>query len=123
LGAEGVQIGTRFAATFESSASDAYKQAVVNAKDNGTYLAFQSWGPIRMIRTPFAEKVRISEWSGASPEALKQLHSHGRAKKGIFEGDGDEGMFEAGQSSGLVKEIKSAGEVVYDLVRGYWQYQ
>jgi len=120
LGAQGVQIGTRFAATVESSASDAYKQAVATADDTGTYLAFQSIGPVRMIRTPFAEKVRIAEWTGISKEELEKLHGTGRGRLGIFLGDGDEGMFEAGQSSGLVKDIKSAGDVIREIVEGYW---
>jgi len=121
LGAEGIQVGTRFAATVESSAAEEYKRAVVAADDTGTYLAFQPLGPIRMIRTPFAEKVRQAEWEGISREKLEELHSKGRGRKGIFLGDGEEGMFEAGQSSGLVKEIKTAGEVVRDFVEGYWK--
>ena len=119
LGAEGIQVGTRFAACAESSAADAYKRAVIEAGDTGTYLAFQSTGPIRMIRTPFAERVREAEARGASPEELSALHGEGRGRKGIFLGDGEEGMFEAGMSAGLVKGMQTAGEVVRDFVEGY----
>jgi enoyl-[acyl-carrier protein] reductase II len=122
LGAEGIQVGTRFSATVESSASEAFKQAIISANDTGTYLAFQSIGPLRMIKTPFAEKIRQLEEKGTSKEQLEEIHGVGRGRKGIFEGDGEEGMFEAGQSSGLVKRIESAGEVVRDLVQGYWKY-
>lgn len=121
LGAEGIQVGTRFAAAVESSAAEEYKRAIVEADDTGTYLAYQSTGPIRMIRTPYAERVREAEWKGASKEILDTLHGTGRGRKGIFLGDGDEGMFEAGQSSGLVKKIKPAGEVVRDFVEGWWK--
>lgn len=121
LGASGIQVGTRFAATIESSAADSYKQAVVAAGDTGNYLAFRTIGPINMLKTPFAEKIRAAEEAGASKEQLKALHTHGSGRLGIFCGNGDEGMFEAGQSAGLVKEIKSAKEVVEDFVRGYYQ--
>lgn len=121
LGAEGIQVGTRFAVTVESSAAEEYKEAVVEAGDTGTYLAFQSIGPIRIIRTPFAERVREAELRGIDREKLEQLHGSGRGRRGIFLGDGEEGLFEAGQSAGLVKGIKTAGEVVADFVRGWYQ--
>ena len=121
LGAQGVQIGTRFAAAKESSAADAYKEAVANAKDTDTYMGFASIGPVRMIKTPFAMKLWEKESSGASKEQLHEFHGRGRGKKGIFLGDGDEGMFEAGQSSGLVKEIVSAKQVIDELVSGWWK--
>ena len=121
LGAEGIQVGTRFAATVESSAADAYKQAVVNSNDTGTYLGFSAIGPIRMVRTGFAERLREAELQGISPEELHQLHGSGRGRKGIFEGDGEEGMFEAGQSSGLVNEVKTVKEVMEEFVRGYFK--
>ena len=120
LGAEGIQIGTRFAATVESSAHLRYKEAVAAAGDTGTYLAFQSTGPIRMIRTSFAERVRAEELKGVSIEQLNELHGSGRGRRGIFLGDGDEGMFEAGQSSGLVHEVKSVREVMDDFIKGWY---
>jgi enoyl-[acyl-carrier protein] reductase II len=93
----------------------------VETTDTGTYLAFRAIGPIRIIRTPFAEKIRQAEEAGATKEQLEELHGVGRGRLGIFEGNGEEGLFEAGQSSGLIKEIKTAGEVVQDFVRGYWE--
>ncbi len=121
LGAEGIQVGTRFATTVESSAAEEYKRAVVVAGDTGTYLAFRTIGPIRIVRTPFAERVREAEVRGASKENLSELHGTGRGRLGIFLGDGGEGLFEAGQSSGLVREIKSAGEVVREFVKGWYE--
>ncbi|NQS98463.1 MAG: nitronate monooxygenase [candidate division Zixibacteria bacterium] len=123
LGAEAVQIGTRFAAAIESSAAEEYKRAVVDSNDTGTYLAFRTIGPIRIVRTAFAQRIQRAEYQGASAEELHQLHGKGRGRLGIFMGNGDEGLFEAGQSAGMVSEIISAGEVVRDLVRGYWEHQ
>jgi len=119
LGAEGIQVGTRFAAAVESSAAEAYKQAVVLAGDTGTYLGFAAVGPIRMVKIGFAERLREAEMKGISPDELNQLHGSGRGKKGIFEGDSEEGMFEAGQSAGLVKEVKTVKEVMEELVQGF----
>lgn len=121
LGAQGVQIGTRFAATIESSAADSYKKAVADAGDTDTYLGFTSIGPIRMIKTSFAVKLWEMESSGASKEQLHEFHGTGRGRKGIFLGDGDEGMFEAGQSSGQVKKILGAKQVIEELVSGWWK--
>lgn len=125
LGAEGVQMGTRFACTIESSASEEYKKAIVKAEDDGTVLTLLKIGPTRMIKNPFSDKVLQAEAAGASEERLKEIRSRNRAKKGIFEGDGEEGMFEAGQSSGLVKDIIPVEEVFrriigeYDKVRSH----
>jgi len=121
LGAEGIQVGTRFAAAVESSAAQSYKEAVLKAGDTGTYLGFAAIGPVRMVRTGFAERLREAELRGITQEELHKLHSSGRGRKGIFEGDGEEGMFEAGQSAGLVKEIKTVKEVMEEFVRGYFQ--
>ncbi len=119
LGAEGVQIGTRFAATFESSAHERYKQTVVNAKDGDTILTLKNITPVRMVKNPFALQAQREEVSGRSNEELKQLLGHGRERKGIFEGNWEEGEFEMGQSSGLVKEILPAAEVVGRTMREF----
>lgn len=119
LGADGIQVGTRFAATVESSAHDNYKRAVVEAGDTGAYLGFKAIGPVNMIRTVYAERVREAEWSGMPRKELEELRGEGRGRKGIFLGDGDEGMFEAGQSSGLVHEIITVEEVMKDFIKGY----
>jgi enoyl-[acyl-carrier protein] reductase II len=117
LGAEGVQIGTRFAATIEASSSDAFKQKIVEAKDNSTILTMKKLNPVRLFKNKFALEAREAELKGASPEEMKELLGRKREMKGIFEGDIDDGELEMGQSSGLVNEIKS--EVVADLISQY----
>ena len=112
LGAEGVQLGTRFAATAESSAHDRYKQAIVEAKDRDTILTLKKIAPVRLIKSPFALRAQKEESSGKSKEELLEFLGNGRERKGIFEGNWEEGEFEMGQSSGLVKEILPAAEVV-----------
>jgi len=112
LGAEGVQMGTRFAATIESSAHDRYKQAIVEAKDRDTILTLKKIAPVRLIKNPFALHAQHEESSGKSKEELLGLLGNGRERKGIFEGDWKEGEFEMGQSSGLVNDILPAAEIV-----------
>ena len=117
LGAEGVQMGTRFAATIESSAHDRYKQAIVEAKDRDTILTLKKITPVRLLKNPFALRAQKEESSGKSQEELLELLANGRERKGIFEGNWEEGEFEMGQSSGLVKEILPAAEVVHRTMR------
>lgn len=117
LGAEGVQIGTRFAATIESSASDSYKNQIVQAGEADTILTLKEVIPTRMIKTPFAKKVLQAIDRGAGKEELTLLLGKGRAKKGIFLGDYEEGEYEAGQISAIVKDIPSAGELLDRIVR------
>ena len=112
LGAEGVQMGTRFAATVESSAHDRYKQSIVEAKDRDTILTLKKITPVRLVKNPFALRAQKEESSGKSKEELLEFLGSGRERKGIFEGNWEEGEFEMGQSSGLVKEILPAAEVV-----------
>jgi enoyl-[acyl-carrier protein] reductase II len=119
LGADGVQVGTRFAATAESSAHENYKKAVVGAGDGGTVLTLRKLAPVRMIRTPFALKAVQAERDGATREELESLLGRRREMMGIFEGNIEEGEFEAGQSSGLVKEILPAREVVRRMMEEY----
>jgi enoyl-[acyl-carrier protein] reductase II len=119
LGADGVQVGTRFAVTVESSAHENYKQAVIRAGDGDTVLTLKKLAPVRMIRTPFALKALQAERDGASREELESLLGRRREMMGIFEGNLEEGEFEAGQSSGLVKEILPAGEVVRRMMEQY----
>lgn len=118
LGAEGVQIGTLFAASEESSAHPVYKKMVVNALDNGTVLTFKQIGLVRMLKTNFTEKVIMAEDDGISKDMLKELLGSKREMKGIFEGDENEGMFEAGQSSGLVKDIQPVSKIFEQLLPG-----
>ncbi|MCW9066585.1 MAG: nitronate monooxygenase, partial [Ignavibacteriaceae bacterium] len=105
LGAEGVQIGTRFAATVESSAHQNYKKRVVVASDNDTILAFKKIGLVRMLKNDFALKAVKADEDGWNEDKLKVLLGKKREMLGIFEGNEKEGEMEAGQSSGLIKEI------------------
>jgi enoyl-[acyl-carrier protein] reductase II len=116
LGADGVQLGSRFAATVESSANDAFKQEIVKAKEGDTMLTFKELTPVRLIKNPFYQKVEEAYQNKASVEELNALLGRGRAKRGMFEGDLVEGELEIGQISGLINDIKTAGEVLEDLV-------
>lgn len=119
LGAEGVQIGTRFAATVESSASSVYKEMVVAAKDTDTVLALKKAGLTRMIKNSFSARVLEAESSGATADQLREILGKKREMLGIFEGNADEGALEAGQSSGLVTSIQTVKEVFEDMLNGY----
>lgn len=105
LGAQGVQIGTRFAATEESSAHSIYKQKIVDAKDNETTLVLKKLGMARMIKNQFSEKVLQAEKDGADTDTLREMKGQKRERLGIFEGNTEEGMMEAGQGAGLIKEV------------------
>lgn len=123
LGADGVQLGSRFAATVESSANDAFKQEIVKAKEGDTMLTLKEITPVRLIKNPFYQKVEAAYQNGAKIDELTTLLGRGRAKKGMFEGDLEEGELEIGQISGLINEIKTAGEVVEDLVNEFRRAQ
>lgn len=119
LGADGVQIGSRFVATPESSAHQSFKNAVVNAKEGDTLLTLKELTPVRLIKNKFFNDVQSAYASGATPEELNGLLGRGRAKKGMFEGDMDEGELEIGQVSGLISTIKPAAEIVAEIVAEY----
>jgi enoyl-[acyl-carrier protein] reductase II len=119
LGADGVQLGSRFAATVESSASEAFKQEIIKAKEGDTMLTLKELTPVRLIKNPFYQKVEEAYQNKASVEELNALLGRGRAKRGMFEGDLVEGELEIGQISGLINDIKTAGEVVEDLVEEF----
>jgi enoyl-[acyl-carrier protein] reductase II len=121
LGAGGVQVGTRFAATMESTAHETYKQRVVEAGDGGTLLTLRALMPVRLLKTPFAMKAAQAERRGAGREELELLLGRKREEQGIAEGNLEEGMFEAGQSAGLVREILPAAEVVRSMMLQYYQ--
>jgi len=116
LGAEGVQIGTRFAATNESSAHPNYKNKVVEAGDDGTVLAFKKIGLVRMLKNEFANLAIKAEDECWDEEKLKELLGRKRERLGIFEGDEIEGEMEAGQGAGLVKEILSVKDLFKKLL-------
>jgi enoyl-[acyl-carrier protein] reductase II len=121
LGAEGVQIGTRFAATFESSAHENYKRKIVEAEDNGTVIGFRKIGLVRMIKNNFALRAIEAEKNCADEQKLKEIWGEKRERLGIFEGDTEEGALEAGQSAGLIKEILPVKRVFEKLLEDFDQ--
>ena len=121
LGAEGVQIGTRFALTEESSASDVFKNYCLQLEEGDTRLMLKKLSPVRLVRNKFRSDVEIAEARGASEEELRLLLGRGRAKLGMFEGNLEEGELEIGQASSLLcgKGIQTVEEVVNDLQKEY----
>jgi enoyl-[acyl-carrier protein] reductase II len=116
LGADGVQIGSRFAASKESSSHLAFKQAIVDAKEGDTQLTLKELAPVRLIKNKFFEELLELYKKGPTVEELKALLGRARAKKGMFEGDLDDGELEIGQISGLIHDIKSVQQIVEDIV-------
>ncbi len=121
LGADGVQIGSRFAITKESSAHEAFKQLVVETGEGGTLLSLKKLAPVRLMKNAFFEQVHEAEKAGASTLDLQKLLGKGRAKKGIFEGDLIEGELEIGQVASLINDIKPVSEVFDELLAEYRQ--
>ena len=121
LGAEGVQIGTRFALTAESSASDVFKNYCLQLEEGDTRLLLKKLAPTRLVKGKFLDAVAAAEASGATEEQLRELLGKGRAKRGIFEGDLDEGELEIGQIASLLKGkgIQTVSEVMDELVQAY----
>ncbi|MFT3740071.1 MAG: DUF561 domain-containing protein [Breznakibacter sp.] len=119
LGAEGVQIGSRFAISEESSAHPAFKQLVVGMGEGQTFLSLKKISPTRLIKNKFFEQVNEAESRGASADELKALLGRGRAKKGMFDGDLDEGELEIGQVASLIDSVKSVAEIFTDILSEY----
>ena len=119
LGADGVQVGSRFAASKESSAHDLFKQSILECGDGGTQLALKQLVPVRLIKNSFFNKIKEAELSGKSKEELAELLGRGRAKKGMFEGNLEEGELEIGQVAGLIKEILPASKIVDLMVKEF----
>lgn len=119
LGADGVQVGTRFAATLEASSHKLFKDQIVKAKEGTTHLTLKELAPVRLIRNEFWQKVQEAYQHCATKEELITLLGRGRAKKGMFEGDLVEGELEIGQGSSLINEIKSAQQVIEDMLKEY----
>lgn len=119
LGAEGVQIGTRFALTEESSASDAFKDLCLNLSEGDTRLMLKKLSPTRLVKGAFATAVEEAEARGASADELRELLGKGRAKKGIFEGNLEEGELEIGQIASLLRERKTVAQVMDEIVGAY----
>lgn len=116
LGAEGVQIGSRFVATPESSGHENFKKQVVDAREGDTILTLKQLTPVRLIKNDFYAKIAEAEQNGAAADELKEILGRARAKKGMFEGDLAEGELEIGQISGLINEIKPAAEIVKEII-------
>jgi enoyl-[acyl-carrier protein] reductase II len=116
LGADGVQIGSRFVASVESSAHINFKNKVLESGDGNTFLTLKKLVPVRLIRNTFFNEVEAKQSSGASPEELLDLLGSGRSCKGMFEGDLEEGELEIGQNAALIDEIKPAADIVREIV-------
>jgi enoyl-[acyl-carrier protein] reductase II len=121
LGADGVQIGTRFAASAESSAHDNFKNRIISLNEGDTQLSMKQLTPVRLVKNEFYQQVEAAEKRGAPADELKVLLGKGRAKKGIFEGDMTEGELEIGQISATIKTVLSASEIVKNLWEEYQQ--
>jgi len=116
LGADGVQVGSRFAASVESSAHNNFKDTIVNTKEGGTQLTLKELAPVRLIKNKFYQDVQDLYEKCPSKEELVQLLGRARAKKGMFEGDLDEGELEIGQVAGLIHEILPVEEIIQQMV-------
>ena len=119
LGAEGVQIGSRFVASEESSAHEMFKKSVIAVKDGDTALSLKKLIPVRLVKNDFYLRVKELENSGAGREELMELLGRGRAKLGMFEGDMQEGELEIGQIAGLINEIKPAAVILEDILEEF----
>ncbi len=119
LGAEAVQVGSRFVASMESSAHPAFKEAVLKAKEGDTQLTLKQLTPVRLIKNKFFYEVDQMEKRGATPEELAAHLGRGRAKKGMFEGDLEEGELEIGQVSGFISDILPAGVILQNMMKEF----
>ena len=115
IGADGVQIGSRFAASKESSAHEHFKQAIVAAKEGDTELSLKQLTPVRLIKNDFYREVKAAEAKGATLEELQQLLGRGRAKKGMFEGNLEEGELEIGQVSAGIQSVMPAADILKEI--------
>ena len=121
LGAEGVQVGSRFLCTPEASSHINFKQAVIKSAEGDTLLAMKKLMPVRLMKNEFFEKVHAAELRGADQEEMKNILGRARAKKGMFEGDLVEGELEIGQVSALINEIIPAAEIVKEMIAEFNQ--
>ncbi len=121
LGADGVQVGSRFAASEESSAHDNFKKKITDIGEGETLLSLKQLTPVRLVKNEFFQQVAAAEAKGAGKEELLQLLGRARAKKGMFEGDLVEGELEIGQVSGLIHEVKPAADILREIWDEYQQ--
>lgn len=115
MGAEGVQIGSRFVASEEASSHLKFKQAVINSQEGDTVLTLKQLTPVRLIKNKFYEAVQQAEWQGATLDELRSLLGRARAKKGMFEGELEDGELEIGQVSAIIREILPASGIVREI--------
>jgi len=119
LGADGVQVGSRFAASTESSAHDSFKKSIIDAQEGDTLVTLKELAPVRLIKNKFFTEVQSMYQRGTTAEELKVHLGRGRAKKGMFEGDLENGELEIGQVSGLITDIKSSKEIIDEMIAEY----
>ncbi len=119
LGAEAVQIGSRFAVSTESSAHENFKNSIIKAEEGGTELMLKKITPVRLLKNKFYEEVKAAEIQGATKDTLKELLGKGRAKKGIFEGDLAEGELEIGQVSAMIEKSAPASDIFKEIWNEY----
>ena len=115
LGAEGVQVGSRFVASIEASSHQNFKEAVIHSNEGDTSLSLKKLTPVRLLKNSFYQQVQQAEEKGMSTEQLSLLLGKGRAKKGMFEGNLEEGELEIGQVSASIKAIQPAAEIINEL--------
>lgn len=116
LGADGVQVGSRFVASHEASSHELFKQKVVQAGEGDTKLTLKELAPVRLLKNKFYDDVQLAYHNHASVEGLKKLLGRARAKRGMFEGDMEEGELEIGQVSALIREVKPAAQIVSEMI-------
>jgi len=119
LGADGVQMGSRFAASEESSSHDNFKQTILNVKEGDTQLTLKELAPVRLIKNKFYEEVQTLYTKCPTPDELKALLGRARAKRGMFEGDLEDGELEIGQIAGLIHDIKPVSEIVANVIEEF----
>ena len=119
MGADGVQIGSRFAASEESSSHQAFKQAIVDSKEGDTQLTLKELAPVRLIKNKFFNEIQELYKKGPTVEELKELLGRARSKKGMFEGDLDNGELEIGQIAGLIYDIKPTSQIVEEIIKEF----
>ena len=119
LGADGVQVGSRFAASKESSAHANFKQTILDVKDGDTHLTLKELAPVRLIKNKFYQQIQELYKNNPTKEELKDLLGRARAKKGIFEGDLINGELEIGQIAGIINEISSAKDILEEIIADF----
>ena len=119
LGADGVQVGSRFIATPESSAHMAFKKRILQAEEGDTKLTLKEITPVRLLNNPFYQEIQAIYERNGTPEELAAHLGRGRAKKGMFEGDLDAGELEVGQVSAMIRNVKPAGEIVNEMIEEF----